>query len=73
MTTVCNDEGPNSYDKNNKIPRKHELPSLSLAVVERLESPPGKLATGQQPDPIRNPLPTTDAPPKGVWRKTSVD
>jgi len=29
MTTACNDEGPNSYDKNNKIPRKHELPSLS--------------------------------------------
>jgi hypothetical protein len=24
MTTACNDEGPNSYDKNNKIPRKHE-------------------------------------------------
>jgi len=25
-----------------------------LAVVERLESPPGKLATGQLPDPIRD-------------------
>ncbi len=32
-----------------------------LAVVERLESPPGKLATGQQPDPIRDPLKATDS------------
>jgi hypothetical protein len=31
-----------------------------LAVVERLESPPGKLATGQLPDPIRDPLKATD-------------
>jgi len=32
-----------------------------LAVVERLESPPGKLATGQLPDPIRDPLKATDS------------
>jgi hypothetical protein len=36
MTTACNDEGPNSYDKNNKIPRKHELPSLSRIAVRCL-------------------------------------
>jgi hypothetical protein len=30
-----------------------------LAVVERLESPPGKLAAGQLPDPVRDLLKAT--------------
>jgi hypothetical protein len=32
-----------------------------LAVVERLESPPGKLAAGHLPDPVRDPLKATDS------------
>jgi hypothetical protein len=31
-----------------------------LAVVERLESPPGRLAAGQLPEPVRDLLKSTD-------------
>jgi hypothetical protein len=31
-----------------------------LAVVERLESPPGRLAAGQLPEPVRDLLKATD-------------
>jgi hypothetical protein len=31
-----------------------------LAVVEHLESPPGRLAAGQLPDPVRDLLNATD-------------
>jgi hypothetical protein len=31
-----------------------------LAVVERLESPPGRLAAGQLPEPVKDLLKSTD-------------
>jgi hypothetical protein len=38
----------------------HKGEVTRLAVVERLESPPGRLAAGQLPEPVRDLLKATD-------------